>query len=539
MSPPAAPLAPRGRPRLVVTTWEASPSALADVVLEAARAIDDAPGDGPRGDLVEARLDLLQRPPSPADLERLSASAPGRLLVTCRPGGSGTPAAEGDRGELLAAALRRGAVAVDVEHHADPLHPAVRLLRSDPSRVMLSWHGEREARPPLPDELARLAGDMAARGPAAVKLAVPVESAHEAWACLVPAGAEIPAEVAWAPVPLGPAGSGLRLLAGRPGPTTRRLADLCHVFHRRPLPGPDLGQVAWSEATTAHGFHEIDAGTRVFGIFGWPLLATWSPPLHGALFRADGLDATLVRLPVRGVAEVRRLVDALGLAGAAVTAPHKVAARELLEREDASVPRAEGVNTLRVEEGGRLAGAAFDGPAALAALESVLPVAGRRIVVLGAGGAARAIAAELARAGARLAIHARREDAARELALRWGGTHGSLSAVPAEADAIVNATSVGMAPDTAALPCSSDALGRAVVFDMVTTPPRTALLAAAERRGLTTVDGLSMLARQAAAQQRWWRAAWPTRVPEAPAEAMVETRLRELVAAREGGAAGD
>ena len=131
-----------------------------------------------------------------------------------------------------------------------------------------------------------------------------------------------------------------------------------------------------------------------------------------------------------------------------------------------------------------------------------------------------------------LTILARDTDGARDVGAAVGGTWGALADLARlEPDAVVNATPVGGWPDPGALPVAPADL-RGVVFDMVTTPPRTPLLREAERRGLRTVDGLSMLARQAAAQQRWWWAGRQRRPGEAPplSDTDVERELRALVA---------
>ena len=242
---------------------------------------------------------------------------------------------------------------------------------------------------------------------------------------------------------------------------------------------------------------------RLAGILGWPVAHSRSPRLHGFWLERHGIDGAYVPLPVRAehFAEAVRGLAAAGFAGANVTIPHKEAAFALCGDIEASARRAGAVNTL-VFKSGRIAGANTDGYGFLANLgaHGVDPAAGPALL-LGAGGAARAIAAALIDAGARVAIASRRREQAEALAanlsalavLDWRDRAAAL----ADQALVVNATSAGMEGKAPLDLDLSRAAAGLVVADIVYVPLQTPLLKAARAAGLRAVEGLGMLLHQA------------------------------------------
>jgi shikimate dehydrogenase len=227
-----------------------------------------------------------------------------------------------------------------------------------------------------------------------------------------------------------------------------------------------------------------------------------------AAFAAAGLHARYVSLEVEParLAEAVRGARALGFRGLHVTVPHKIAILPLVDRLTPAAELAGAVNCVKREEGA-LVGDNTDGKGFIAALRTVCDPAGLDVAVLGAGGAARAIVAELSLAGARrITVVNRTAAAAREVAAKVGGEAVELGegwAVPAEADVVVQATTVGMDDAEARLPVRwSD--GGGIAADVVIVPPRTAFLRDAEAHGYRTLDGLGMLVEQAVFGFRWW-----------------------------------
>ncbi len=259
-----------------------------------------------------------------------------------------------------------------------------------------------------------------------------------------------------------------------------------------------------------------------FAVIGSPVAHSRSPEMHQAAFRALGVDATYERIRVEPDALagfVARLAED-GYRGINVTLPHKAKVMALVDRSTPTARAIGAVNTVTVERSG-LEGENTDAPGLVRALQAGgFDAPGQRIVVLGAGGAARAAVVGLAEAGAsRIRIAARRPDAARALvddlashlpaALDALGLDDELEGAFAETDLLVQATSATLGEtDEAkrfadALPMSALPRG-AFVTDLVYAPRRTAVLRAAEAAGHATIDGLGMLVHQGAlALERW------------------------------------
>jgi shikimate dehydrogenase len=241
----------------------------------------------------------------------------------------------------------------------------------------------------------------------------------------------------------------------------------------------------------------------VVGVIGDPVTHSRSPAIHNAAFAALGLDFVYVAFPTpagRG-REAVAAVRALGLAGLNVTMPHKADAAEACDELTAAAAALGSVNTV-VHRDGRVVGDSTDGPGLVAALadEGVDPM-GRRVLVLGAGGAARAVVDALGRAGAEVVVAARRADAgARAAALAPGGTvvgFDDLDASVAAADVVVNATPIGMQGEPP--PFDVRVLRPTqFVYDTVYHPSPTPLLAAVRAREIPCSGGLGMLVHQAA-----------------------------------------
>jgi len=266
----------------------------------------------------------------------------------------------------------------------------------------------------------------------------------------------------------------------------------------------------------------------VYGIIGDPVEHSLSPPMHAAAYDESGVEAVYHRFRVEegGVQEAVEGAAALGFDGLNVTVPHKEAVASLPTVElEPVAERIGAVNTLDFGDDG-IRGYNTDAFGALRAIERETDVDGDRVVLVGAGGAARAIAFELAANGATVAIANRTESKAESLAeevseVGAAGGYGLdvLGDVVPDADIVVNATTVGMEEDVSPVPAEL-LREHHVVFDAVYTPLRTRLLRDAEEAGATTVDGAWMLVHQGAEAFEIWTGS------DAPAEAM-NTALRE------------
>jgi len=251
----------------------------------------------------------------------------------------------------------------------------------------------------------------------------------------------------------------------------------------------------------------LSGKAKIAGIFGWPIAHSRSPRLHGFWLDRYGVDGAYIPLAVRpeAFATAFRALPALGFRGVNITVPHKEAALANCDTVDAQARRIGAVNTVVVDDAGKLCGSNTDAFGFIENLQQASDwhAAAGPAVVLGAGGAARAIVVALLDAGApevRIANRTRaRADAfvsefgAKTTAVDWDDRADALS----DATLLVNTTTLGMQGhdpldlDLSRLP------NAAVVNDIVYTPLQTPLLKDAAARGNTTVDGLGMLLYQA------------------------------------------
>lgn len=271
----------------------------------------------------------------------------------------------------------------------------------------------------------------------------------------------------------------------------------------------------------------ITGTTRLVGLMGWPVAHSLSPVLHNAAFEALGLDFRYVVLPVRPerVGDAVRGLRALGFAGGNVTVPHKVAVLEHLDELTPFAKRSGAVNTIWLEQSGAIHGDNTDGPGLVRYLATEgVGVRGNRVLVIGAGGSARAVVAALTEGGCASIIIANRtarraEALAEEMAtsscvIRAAGFPQDLALVAPEAELIIQCTTLGMGASNTLAWDPRVPLGPAqVVCDLVYAPRVTPLLALASAGGARALGGMGMLVHQAAlAFERWTGRAAPIEV---------------------------
>ncbi|GFO64388.1 shikimate dehydrogenase [Geomonas paludis] len=269
----------------------------------------------------------------------------------------------------------------------------------------------------------------------------------------------------------------------------------------------------------------ITGKTTVTGIIGWPVSHSLSPVLHNAAFQALGLDWIYVPFPVapERLAEGIAGLKSVGVAGFSVTIPHKVAIIPLLDQVTPEAELIGAVNTVVAREG-KLTGYNTDGIGLIAAVRDKLSFdpAGKNILVLGAGGAARSAVVSLALAGAAgVTIANRSQDSAAALAQLVAArlpqtrfvTRGldclSDAGLMAGFDLVVNTTSVGMAGDSFPGLALSSLKPGGCLYDMVYAPPVTPLLAQARALGIPCANGFAMLVAQGEAAFRIWTGVTP------------------------------
>lgn len=424
-------------------------------------------------DLFEHRLDLLKQPLA-APLNELAKR---RAIVTLRAGGEVSAAAAR---EVLHRALALGASYVDCALGEEADLPRDRLV--------ISYHGD------LADAAAA-AKRIAALAPAVGKVAVAIGSPADLAslpeiARILRLGCREVAVMA-----LGEIGAASRPLARRLG------SDWIYGATDRTR-ATAAGQVPITDLSDLYRARHVTAASRVFALAGSPIAHSLSPRLMNRILPELLGDAIYVPLDATGPGPIVALARALPLDGISVTMPLKQAmagAVDLLTDE----ARATGsVNTV-IRHGSHLLGANTDVLGVINAAAALLPLGGARALVLGAGGAGRAAAWALRRAGAVVSLHAR--DAGRGAAAASAVGVGAVATTRGvEWDLLVNATPVGMGGSAGASPLPADELSGLAVVELVYEPRETELLRQARARGLRTACGLDVFLAQAAAQIAWW-----------------------------------
>jgi shikimate dehydrogenase len=269
----------------------------------------------------------------------------------------------------------------------------------------------------------------------------------------------------------------------------------------------------------------VSGATRVAGVIGDPVRHSLSPAIHNAAFAEAGLDWVFLAFEV-GDGDAPAAIQAarvLGIDGLSVTMPHKASVIEGLDKLSPTAERLGAVNAI-VREGIEFVGHSTDGPGLLDALayDEGFDAAGKRCVVLGAGGAARAVVLALADAGAGDVVVVNRTAQNAERAAALAGPVGRVGTQEEarDADLIVNATPLGMLgqPDMPAVPADLFHANQLVV-DLVYAPPITATIKAARAAGAHAVGGLGMLVHQAAHAFTLWTGQ-PAPLPAMSAAAM-------------------
>jgi len=262
----------------------------------------------------------------------------------------------------------------------------------------------------------------------------------------------------------------------------------------------------------------IGAATQLCGIVLHPAAHTRSPAMHNAAFAALGVDAAYLAfdVPPERLSAAIDGMRALGIRQLAISIPHKEAVIALVDEVDPTAQRIGAVNTI-TRRGVELVGSNTDWLGAVRALESVTELGDRRAVVLGAGGAARAVVFGLRERGAHVTVLNRDRERARRLCADLGAEDGgpiaALENIPH--DILVNTTSVGLGADESPIDPSWIRAG-SVVMDAVYEPLETRLLRDAASSGARTISGKWMLVHQAAEQLRTWTGL------DAPVDVMAE-----------------
>ena len=267
----------------------------------------------------------------------------------------------------------------------------------------------------------------------------------------------------------------------------------------------------------------LNGSTILHGILGNPVHHSLSPAMHNRAFTALGLNSVYLPLPTVDPVNALAGLRVLGFRGISITIPHKQVVMDLVDELDPVAADIGAVNTLLIKQE-RMSGYNTDWIGSNRALGEYIDLAEASVLLIGAGGSARAVGFGLNKAGAAVLLANRSESKGRELAEQLGCPFIPLKDLNTiESDALVNTTSVGMAPNIDASPVPAALLaGVEVVMDIVYAPLETRLLREARAAGCATVNGLAMLLYQGAAQFELWTG------EKAPVAVMREALLEGL-----------
>lgn len=249
----------------------------------------------------------------------------------------------------------------------------------------------------------------------------------------------------------------------------------------------------------------INGTTEIYGIMGRPVAHSLSPVMHNSAFSAMGLNNVYVAFEVEKIDQAMNGFRALGIKGVSVTVPHKQSVMGYIDSIDPVAEKIGAVNTLIID-GEKIHGLNTDWIGANRALSEHIDLQGKTVLLLGAGGSAKAIGFGLLEAGATLTLANRTVSKGASLAESLGCNCIPLAeAEKFQAAVLINATSVGMRPHDTQSPMAASALSNfQVVMDIVYAPLQTKLLQDSAKAGCTTINGLAMLLYQGVAQFEIW-----------------------------------
>ena len=268
----------------------------------------------------------------------------------------------------------------------------------------------------------------------------------------------------------------------------------------------------------------INGETIVCCVIGNPVEHSVSPVMHNAAYAALGLNFIYVPFRVKHIEDAIKGIRAFGITGVSVTTPHKIAIMQYMDEIDDVAKNIGAINTI-YNDNGKLIGSNTDYIGAIHALEEKTSLSNKKVAIIGAGGAARAIVFGLKQKNCDITIFNRTKNAAETLAKDSGSTYMRLDQLNAlnKYDILINATSVGMSPKTDEIAVPKEYLSKDMtVFDIVYNPKETMLIKQAQATNCTVVYGYKMLLYQAIDQFELFTG------KRAPIDVMEEALISEL-----------
>ena len=445
-------------------------------------------------DIIELRIDYI---PELQDTERCieeslkSKTKP--VIVTNRPEREGGKfnGSEQDRLRLLQKAIDLGADYVDVEYDS-----IKQIVRRKNSKVIISYHNFKET----PQNLSKIYDDICQHKPDIVKI---VTYAND-----ITDNIRIFKLLNTANIPIisfcmGELGHISRIL-------TRKFGGVLTFASLERGKESAPGQLTVDELSKIYHFKNINKETKLYGIIGNPVSHSMSPIIHNASFTEKGLNNVYVPLKVSNIGTFIKEYRKTDFQGFSVTIPHKESVLPFLDDIEHTAEKIGAINTI-VKQDGKLTGYNTDCMAAITGLECGLEENGdtlnnKKVSIIGAGGAARAIAFGLKEKGCDITIYNRTIERAKKLSNDVKCRSERFEEIDnLDSDILINTTPIGMFPEVNRTPVPENVLKEGmIVFDAVYNPIETKLLRDARERGCHTVNGLTMFINQAAEQFRLW-----------------------------------
>ncbi len=449
-------------------------------------------------EVIEARVDYLK---SGFGLEEIIKSASKPLIVTCRKKGEfgRFAGSENERISILEKAASLGAAYIDIELCSGK--GTIRYLKDKGSRIIVSYHdvGGTKNIFEAYNNIKRLSPDI-------IKVVTHADSALDNFAVfdlLETAKKE-----------------NKKLIAFCTGSYGEFSRVLCRIFGSFMTYGSAEkgresaeGQITAKDMREIYRLDKLNDKTKIYGLIGNPVEHSLSHLIHNEAFELHKINAVYVKFLVESaeLGDFIRKTKKMDIGGFSVTLPYKTRIMGLLDKIDKDAEKIGAVNTITVKDG-KLIGYNTDCDGAIEAIKQESSIEGKKVVVLGAGGAARAIAYGVLREKGNLTILNRTVEKANSLANEFGCCYGKLKLLQdIDFDILVNATSAGMYPDVSELPLPQNVLSNAlkrnknaVVLDTVFNPAETKLLKEVKRYSCTAISGIEMLTRQAALQFKLW-----------------------------------
>jgi len=445
-------------------------------------------------DIVELRIDYIpELQNAEACIEESLKRKTKPVIITNRPEREGGKfnGSEQDRLHLLQKAIDLGADYVDVEYDS-----IKQITRRNSSKIIISHHNFKET----PHNLSKIYDDICQQKPDIVKIVTYANDIIDNIRIFeLLKSAQIPT-ISFC---MGESGYISRILTKKVGGFLT-FASLEKGKESAP------GQLTVDELSKIYHFKEINEETKLYGIIGNPVSHSMSPAIHNASFIEKGLNNVYVPLKIANIDAFMRECRKIDFQGFSVTIPHKESVLPFLDDLDHTARKIGAINTI-VNRKGKLTGYNTDCMAAVMGLEYSMKKANetlnnKKVSIIGAGGAARAIAFGLKEKGCDITIFNRTIERAEKLSHDVKCKFESFEEIhQIDSDILINTTSIGMFPDVNQTPVSKNILKKGmIVFDAVYNPIETKLLREANENGCHTVNGLSMFINQAAEQFRLW-----------------------------------